>query len=221
MLHMPTPMLMGEAASPIGQRLFLASGTFIVPVGVTRLCMVAIGIGGLAQLYEEYRADGSGGGGGLAYLNAAPVSPGEPLDVTITSAAIGAYSAVTRVGVDLVRASGAGYTQAGACIKGTGFSGGDGRAPGGVGQQPGGGAGGYTSAGGLGVIASSSIGGGGTSPYGGGAGAPAAASGSIHGALYGGGAGVTSTQKGVPGPGCVRFLWGDGRAFPNTNTGDL
>jgi len=42
-----------------------------------------------------------------------------------------------------------------------------------------------------------------------------------NGGTYGGGAGATSYGNGVGGRGAVRIIWGAGRAFPSTNTGDL
>jgi hypothetical protein len=39
--------------------------------------------------------------------------------------------------------------------------------------------------------------------------------------LYGGAAGTTNQGNGQGGRGAVRIIWGAGRAFPSTNTGDL
>jgi hypothetical protein len=50
--------------------------------------------------------------------------------------------------------------------------------------------------------------------------------GSVGGGLYGGGGGgrgygYSSTFSGQGGGGAVRIIWGDGRAFPSTNTGNV
>lgn len=42
-----------------------------------------------------------------------------------------------------------------------------------------------------------------------------------NGGAYGGGAGNTNQSNGVGARGAVRIIWGAGRAFPSTNTGDL
>lgn len=42
-----------------------------------------------------------------------------------------------------------------------------------------------------------------------------------HGGSYGGGASSRSNSNGDGGPGAVRIIWGEGRAYPSTNTGDV
>lgn len=204
----PTP------PSPVGQQLFTESyGTFVVPVGVVSICIVAIGWGGNWFENEpgEYYA---GAGGGLAYANDVPVTPGESLQVRVQSN--GNYSDVSRGASPLCRASSANLTSPGIRVTGLGFSGGRSN------ESAGGGAGGYTSVGGDANPDTAALyGGGGTSPLGGGPGAPGGgypgATSGGNGNPYGGGAGVF----GLAGPGCVRIIWGEGRAFPNTNTGDM
>jgi hypothetical protein len=42
------------------------------------------------------------------------------------------------------------------------------------------------------------------------------------GGLYGGGAGsMTAANTSFGGNGAVRIIWGEGRAFPSTSTGNL
>lgn len=204
-----------------GQQLYTANGTFVVPAGVTSICVVAIGGGG-PRSYDGTDYSG-GGGGGLAYANAIAVTPGESLEVTVTatdpSLSPQGLSQLRRVATStsLVAAS-AGRVAGGNVIAGTGFAGG-------LGAQyffgpsyQGGGAGGYTSAGGAGDPNGLTRGGGGADPLGGGPGAAGGASSNQNGLSYGGGAAATI---GTPGLGCVRIIWGAGRAFPNTNTGDV
>lgn len=221
-LSNPGVLAAGARTDPVGQQIFTASSSFVVPSGVTAISVVAIGPGGLAQLVSEFGADGSGGGGACAYVNGLPTAPGELLDVVIIPSATTNTARVylARAGVRLIDVTGGWYSNPGAVVIGTGFSGGVGSAPGGGGNRSGGGAGGYTSGGGAGSV-SSSRGGGGTSSLGGSTGASGGGSTSTHGGLYGGGAGVVPGSKGLPGGGCLRIIHGPGRAFPNTNTGDL
>lgn len=218
MLHMPCPTLMSPSAVIFGQQLFTASGTFIVPVGVTLICAVTIGAGGTAI------NDQSGGGGALAYANDIPVTPGETLGVIVSR---DSGTRIQRSGSDLVAAGAAIQATPGAVIVGTGFPGGAGATNSAGSARNGAGAGGYTSAG---QTASNSglnagKGGGGSSPYGGGPGAAQGATASADGLNYGGGGGKFTVSgvlyAGLGAPGVARIIWGEGRAFPNTNTGDV
>lgn len=211
-MFLPNPGIMaaGGQVAPPGQRLFTASDSFIVPDGVTSICVVAIGRGENAQVADGYSK--SGRGGELVWVNSIPTTPGEALSVQITAS----HSRLRRGTTNLVIAlSGETYsTRLG--------GGGSGSAWVFELSRPGGGAGGYTGRGQDAPSISSYAGGGGTSPYGGGPGASAGAEPSGTGGVYGGGGGLRSpnfTMQG--GPGCVRIMWGEGRAFPNTNTGDL
>ncbi len=223
MLHMPSPMLMVAASGPAGQQLFLSSGSFIVPAGVSSLSAVCIGRGGDGS-FDGANAAG-GGGGALAYLNNVAVTPGETLTVTFNSTSV----TILRGSTVLVRANNANLSVGGTVGAGTGFRGGDGGTipynPGGFFSGVlGGGAGGYTSAGQHGSASGAYLnrGGGGSSPLGGGPGANAGTSANANGAAYGGGGGNDSDAYGsIGGPGVARIIWGEGRAFPNTNTGDV
>ena len=199
-----------------GQQLFTASGPFVVPTGVTSVCAVAIGRGGRATGDGSYSY--GGGGGALAYVNAVTVTPGETLTVEIDDAG----SRIRRGGAVILDAgAGSGRTSGGVNV-GSGYYGGVGGYND-FGNEPitGGGAGGYTSPGGDSAYASgTSLGGAGSSPLGGGPGGAAGGAPGKDGGTYGGGGGVT-TFGGTPGSGCVRIIWGAGRAFPSTNTGDV
>jgi hypothetical protein len=205
-----------------GQILFTAIGThsFVVPAGVTSISAVVIAPGATAQYSDTLDYWISGGGGGLAYSNSVSVTPGETLSITVSAT----ECRINRGGTALLHArAGAVDTIAGGSPGGQGLVG-QVRFNGGVGYgesgflPSGGGAAGYTSNGQSGGYAG--IGGwsgAGTSPYGGGAGGAAGAASNVTAATYGGGGGSGTT----PGPGCVRIIWGAGRAFPNTNTGDV
>lgn len=208
----PTP------SSPIGQQLFTASGAFIVPEGVTSLCMVAIGRGGKSEGILT-----GGPGGGLAYVNNVAVTPGQTISITVDESG----SKANLGGSDIVHATSAenGGTTSGKPVVGLGFPGGTGR--GGSADMWGAGAGGYTSVG-ANARSGNGRGGGGSSPLGGSAGGNAGgnSTGVTAGGDFGGGAGSFflegyGWQYGEGGKGCVRLIWGPNRAFPNTNTGDM
>lgn len=222
MLHMPCPTLMSPSAGIFGQQLFTASGTFIVPEGVTSICAVAIGAG------SNGISSRSGAGGALSYANAIAVTPGETLDVIVRgSLESNSGTRVQRSGSDLVAAGAAINATPGAVIAGTGFSGGAAATNSTGSARNGAGAGGYTGAGQAASPSgvSAGFGGGGSSPYGGGPGADQGVASNANGLNYGGGGGkfyVDGTLfAGLGGPGAARIIWGEGRAFPNTNTGDV
>lgn len=219
MLHMPTPMLLSPGPSaPRGQALFLAAADyaeFIVPAGVFSICAVAIGRGGPAATNR------SGSGGGLAYVNNYAVTPGQAFDVQALNGSpdFGIYP---RAGGTLLLVAGASSTGPGGPSVGTGFNGGQGASSVSGQDRSGAGAGGYTSAGEDTGLSATLLGGGGSSPNGGGAGGAAGAAPTIDGGAYGGGAAKRANNTfGSQGPGCVRIIWGAGRAFPNTDTGDV
>lgn len=213
-----------QSPGPKGQQLFdNASGSFVVPAGVTEICVVAVGRGGAARSFPSGESGFTlgGAGGNLRYANAIPVTPLETLDVTISDA--GSYLA--RAGAQIVTAWGQGTpgTQTGAG-EGFGFNGSAGTAADWEESSDGitgGGAGGYASAGAV-APSQNGRGGGGVSLLGGTVGGtsnsnfgPKPAG---QGADYGGGVGSAGSGQGKGG---VRIIWGAGRAFPNTNTGDV
>lgn len=208
-----------------GQALFAGVGSysFVVPAGVTSICAVAIGMGG--PWFSDGSNNGSGGGGALSYRNAIAVTPGELLSIVISQTVADPYeegasllrrggSTLVGGGAGRVPAAGSPYSVSGAI----GYAGGQGAYEFfGSGTMEGAGAGGYTSAGQASNGVRPQRGGGGTPANGGGAGANAGASANLNGMNYGGGA----AWGGQPGAGAVRIIWGAGRAFPDTNTGDI
>ena len=127
-----------------GQQAFIIAGTYswVAPVGVTSVSMVAVG-------------GGAGGGGGLAYSNNKTVVPGNSYSVVVGAGALESSTAGTSYANSeccspAVQATGGGSTYGGFASVGTGGTGGQsGRWAGG---RPigGGGAGGYTGGGGCG-----------------------------------------------------------------------
>jgi len=103
-----------------GQDEFTSPGSysFTVPTGITSISAVVIG-GGAGGMYAPLNGSGSSGaGGGLAYANNIPVTPGETLSVTVGSGGIagiqpsstlptnGGRSELSRGGDDLLFANG-------------------------------------------------------------------------------------------------------------------
>ena len=201
---------------PIGHKIYDTPGShsWIVPDGVTSVCVVCVGAGGSAH----------GSGGGLGWKNNIPVIPGDFILVIVPrptvrdeSGAIAYFKSRT-----LVRGGGGGgYNGVGGDFTGDG---------GGAGGTAGnfntvGGAGGY-----LGVVKPTGPGGrvSGNSRYGGGSGVALygeqnstvtqAHNGNGDGGNYGGGNGYTSEGRHrtsrTGGKGAVRIIWGEGRSFP-------
>lgn len=83
------------AVIPFGESSYTTAGTysFVVPPGITSICAVAVGGGGLLA---NWRTSG-GGGGALSYSNNIAVTPGETLTVI---AGIGPVSTVRGVGAN-------------------------------------------------------------------------------------------------------------------------
>lgn len=220
-MFLPNPGIMAAGAGivPPGQQLFTTSGTFIVPPGVTSICAVAIGAGHHAE-WANWDIWYGGAGGGLAYSNVIPVTSGDALPVTVNAS----ESRLNRGLTVLLHATRGSWDYDNSLMRGGAGLVGQVLRTGGWGgyrlanPASGGGAAGYTSDGEPGGGAGGSgYAGRGTSPYGGGAGGAAGAASSVAQATYGGGGGPSVD----PGPGCLRIIWGEGRAFPNTNTRDL
>lgn len=215
-MFLPNPGIMaaGAGVAPPGQALITTSGSFIVPEGVFMICGVGIGHGGNQS--DDAGLLLTGGGGGLAYSNDIPVTPGEMLSITITNT----EAAVRRGGTIILRA-----TSASDRIGGQGTHGQVLRAGGWGGyssnlnfRATGASAAGYTTDGESGgERGTSGRAGQGTSLLGGAAAGAAGTAATVQEATYGGGAG-RDVNRGLGG---VRLIWGAGRAFPNTNTGDI
>lgn len=166
----------GPGTPAIGQAEFTTPGTYAWTVPDNVFFVSAVTIGGGAAGSPGTSPDG-GAGGGLSYVNAIPVTPGEELTVIVgsggdaTGVRSGGTSSVQRSGVDLVAASGASSSRNGngTPVVGTGGSGGNGGADRAVSSSKGwgtmraggggGGAGGYTGNGGQGAHANSRDGG--------------------------------------------------------------
>jgi hypothetical protein len=182
--------------------------TWVVPVGVTSISVVAVGAGGGGR----YSSSGGGGGAGgaLAYATSIAVTPGEVLYLTVgaggangaTNGGAGGLTAVRRTshaGANLLVAAGGGGASSltrgsgstTGCVAGTTcFAGGNGGTAESATGGGGGGAGGYSAAGGAGgTFSSAGNGAAGVASTGGGGGG-GGAGGSADGAGGGGGVGL-------------------------------
>jgi hypothetical protein len=240
-------------AAGAGQEAFTTSGTFswVCPVGVTSVCVVAVGPGGFGNT--------SGKGGGLGWANNISVVPGETYTVvvgapgsTTDSYFISSSTVCGRAGQNGGTYVGQGGGNGGVSSSGVGGAGGysgnggngssDAGLPGGNGAG-GGGGGGATNffndtvyiagGGGVGILGQGANGTGapgpaaGQQPVGGGGGSGGTAGGGAFapGGQYGGAGGLWSSGENfarqTPGGGAVRIIWGADRAFPSTNTGNV
>jgi hypothetical protein len=226
-----------------GQQAYTTPGTYswLCPAGVTSVCVVAVGGGAVGINYT-----GGGGGGGLGWKNDISVVPGTSYTVVVgvggTFPPNPSLAGGMSYFISSATVSGGGgvYSGAGGTYVGDGGGNGGARTSGGCCYMPAsGGAGGYSGNGGNGGSAGSGGGGAGGDPYttnpsstrGGGVGIlgegasgtyPSGAGSGGVGALYGGGH-PYQDEDATPYPGCgaVRIIWGAGRAFPSTNTGDV
>jgi hypothetical protein len=207
-MRVGTLMLRRSAAvAAPGQQLYFGesglstarSYSFVVPAGITSICILAVGAG--------YAFDGpgtgvtaGGGGGALSYINALAVTPGESLTVICGTGYRGAavhesHTYVHRAGTNLVVAEGAIGAQGGRASEGVGDvcrSGGNGGAAGyGTTGGGGGGVAGYANDGGAGGAGATGAGGNGS----------AGATGAGDAASGGGGGGDASSYRGGGGGG--------------------
>ena len=122
----------GIRGSVTGQVILSDRRNWVVPTGVTSICVVAVGSGGFT-VSGSTTGSGGGGGGALAYKNNILVTPGETLE-SIANAGLG-YSGLLRGGIQLIKAVDGGGTStsiggAGGsaldCIGDAAFSGGSG-----------------------------------------------------------------------------------------------
>jgi hypothetical protein len=210
-----------STAGPVGQAFWIEQGSqsWVVPVGVTSVCVVAIGGGAQnASLYDpetDSFYNSFGGGGALVYVNNLPVTPGESLTVdTLALAGNGGAARLFRGTTQLILANGGvnGESEAMQLVNYWG-------SPGGAGSVHASVTGAVIRTGGhgydLGLRA-------GAAKYGGGAqgetGTSLNGSGDTTNRLCG--RQFISTEASIARSG-LRIIWGAGRAFPNTNTGDL
>jgi len=207
--------LIGRAASahPIGQAVWWNADPTIswnvswtVPADVTAISVVAIGGGGASypiwnEEYTEVIGYDYAGTGGLGWINYVAVTPGESLTVIVSSWAGSGGSAILR------RASTTIVSGGGGSRGDYGGGGGAGYANPAFGTSRGAFNGATQLNGAAGAAKYDRNG------YDSGADGPTSlngmgASGRLCGAAY-------------PSPAGLRIIWGDGRAFPNTLTGDI
>lgn len=72
-------MVLDDAAEPVGQKISTTTEDWIVPTGVTSICVLCIGKGGDGSSTAGYYG---AGGGALAYTNNITVTPGDTLKIT-------------------------------------------------------------------------------------------------------------------------------------------
>lgn len=223
---------------------------WVAPDGVESVCVVCMGgasngrclvFGGGSTVINA-----SAAGAGLGWINNYSVTPGNSYQVIVGAGGTsGSYSQFYSTG--LVRGNPGGWGSNGGTF--TGDGGGNGGNYFFAANGGGGAGGGYTGVGGTGSTGSGSApatgsgggygggyrrGGGGVGYLGRGAdgasngqGGSGGTNGSTYnGGTYGGGSATgpntgATTYYGSGGKGFVRIIWGDGREFPDTNTGDL
>lgn len=245
-MFLPNPAILAAGpGGPTGQQVFTANGSFVVPAGVTKISVVAVGRSGLPDAV----AYGGPGGGATAWTNDIAVTPGETLLVRFNelfaTRLLRSTTTLIAAGNGLVASSDGQGGLGGTVIMGQGGgpggSGGAGDDGAGLLRGGGGGAGGYNGSGGDGAsnglgVGSAGSGGGGS---GGGPDSGNGGSGGGVGLLGQGPSGAATAGKGNPGSGgigpnygggngadgagigALRIIWGDDRAFPSTNTGDI
>ena len=76
------------------------TGSWTVPPGVTKICIVVIGAGGGGAAVAPYKGCGGGGGGGLSWGNNITVKPGDSLPYSVGEGGTGNYSATGGDGGD-------------------------------------------------------------------------------------------------------------------------
>ena len=218
-----------------GQQVFTSSGTWTCPVGVTSISVVAVGGGGGGPNDSGALGKSGGAGGGTGWINGLAVTPGT--DYSIVVGAGGARSlnnATAGSGGDSYFVNATDYVtgKGGTYIVGGGYVGDDGTDGQDTSPEAGGGQYTFTQSG---VTMETGArggqdyyfaepGGGGVGLDGGTGGAGNDGSGSQGGTggNYGGGGGVGNQGGGGNGgPGAVRIVWGEGRAYPDTNASDV
>lgn len=231
-----------------GQNQYCSPGTYswVAPSGITKVSIIVIGRGGAGGGGTNCcPRGGGGGGGGLAYKNCVTVTPGTSYSFVVG----GASSPTTTSALGLTANKGNNGLTCGAGSGGSAtngvvnYQGGTGRFTGGSGGGGGGAAGytanGQTSCGNVRIGGNSGDGNLGGVSFGtaGGAGGgtslisssttvpqpPSTCHQGAVGAAQGGGGGGNGAfgGGGTGGTGGIRVLWGPGRAYPNTNTGNV
>ena len=95
----PLMFIAGGAGDVVGQQAYTTAGSysFVVPAGVTSVCTVCVGAGGGGRSSGTTLYDGAGGGG-LRWVNALSVTPGETLTIDV-----GGSSAFTNGGTSSIK----------------------------------------------------------------------------------------------------------------------
>lgn len=224
--------------------------SWVAPDDVTSICVVCVGgaSNGRCLVLNNGAViiNASSAGAGLGWINNYSVTPGNSYTLTVGGGGISG-SASNFVNSSTVQGRSGGWGSNGGTFVGDG--GGNGGNYRYAANGGGGAGGGYTGSGGTGTTGSGSPpatgsgggygggyrrGGGGVGHLGRGAdgasngqGGSGGTNGSTYnGGTYGGGAATgpntaSTTYYGSGGKGFVRIIWGAGRAFPDTNTGDL
>jgi len=222
--------LMGSLSfvAPPGQATYTTAGTFdfVVPLGVTSISAVAIGAGQGARNVNQVTGAGrtGGNGGNLVYSNGIQVVPTETLRVVVSAGSnpviwssnliVPPACTITRLSdssVLLAAQNRAGSPNIGDVV----FVGGS---PGiisgafGANTYVGGGAARFTADGSNTTGSGTNI----VDPN-----AAAVSRSGLTPGIHGGGGSVTANDGTAGARGAVRIIWGDGRAYPNTNVLDV
>lgn len=186
---------------PVGQAHFDRPGTYhwICPEGVTEVSVAMVGGGGSGESHSNVNSRYCGQGGHLRWKNNVKVVPGQTYSIRVGESSTGRYNtSSSALGISTLTGVGGSLNgeNGGPSIlmKDSGYRGGN---AGGAGPS------GYS---GRGLNLKTWT--------------PQAGSG-FQGGKGGGGGSADHWQSGLGGPGAVRIIWGEGRAFPNLNIGDM
>lgn len=186
-----------HGSQPHGQATFFASGSLVVPIGISTIHVSGCAHGG-AGVVQAPTGGGGGGGGEWVYKKALTVIPGETLTITIGGA--GASTYIEHANGDDILALGYGAA-ASTVYGGAGGTGGNGTAGGAGGDGGDSGLPGFQPGG-----AGYSLGGGGGGSYGGGGGGSHSGEG-VPGGYGGGGAGRNGGAAGAGGAAFLSIEW--------------
>jgi hypothetical protein len=218
-----------SSAVPPGQETYTTAGTFdfVVPLGVTSISAVAIGAGQGARNVNQVTGVGrtGGNGGNLVYSNGIQVVPTETLRVVVSAGSnpviwssnliVPPACTITRLSdssVLLAAQNRAGSPNIGTVVFLGGSPGTISGGPFGVTTYVGGGAASFTANGSDTTGSGTNI----VDPN-----AAAVSRSGLTPGIHGGGGSVTANDGTAGARGAVRIIWGDGRAYPNTNVLDV
>ena len=196
--------------SPVGQAYFTTPGTFTwtCPEGVTEVSLAMVGTGGRGKYSNTSSQRALGAGGNVRYINKVPVVPGQAYAITIPNNPSGQAS---------LDVSALGYTSSSpltATVKGDNGSPTRSTSSSSIRGGTVGLLGSGTDYTGSGIDLTT------FQPVG-----PGIRTNGYPGGEFGGGGGLYQASSGgysgVAGGGAVRIIWGEGRAFPDQNIGDI